>query len=272
MKSLGEGPFLISGGGCSSQGWRAGGQVPLTSTSIFSWPSSLHVSLAESPSPSSSSMESVCVFVSVMCLLAESCPTLCNPKDASSPGSSVHGTFPGEAAGVGCHGLAGGGAHPKPRMISNGDPYLNICRHPLGDSGPVLRFLGVIHLEMERFVFHPGHEASFHLSPLPCHSPSCPDLQGAPGSHLLRQGLGNEGTLLFWAQPVIYRVMLPWGGSQARPAELQDPQSELASSRIHNQSWPGCCRREDRNGNPSAKGTGVGGWSHHHGRDWSSSD
>lgn len=36
VKSLGEGPFLISGGGCSFQCWRAGGPVLLTSTSIFS--------------------------------------------------------------------------------------------------------------------------------------------------------------------------------------------------------------------------------------------
>ena len=30
-----------------------------------------------------------------MCLVAESCPTLCDPVDCSPPGSSVHGIFQG---------------------------------------------------------------------------------------------------------------------------------------------------------------------------------
>ena len=34
----------------------------------------------------------VCVFVCV-CVCAQSCPTLCDPLDCSSPGSSVHGIF-----------------------------------------------------------------------------------------------------------------------------------------------------------------------------------
>ena len=37
------------------------------------------------------------------CLVAQSCPTLCNPMDCSPPGSSVHGIFPGRNMGVGCH-------------------------------------------------------------------------------------------------------------------------------------------------------------------------
>ena len=34
---------------------------------------------------------SLCVFE--VCLVAGSCPTLCDPIDYSSPGSSVHGIF-----------------------------------------------------------------------------------------------------------------------------------------------------------------------------------
>ena len=30
-----------------------------------------------------------------LCLVAQSCPTLCNPMDCSPPGSSVHGNSPG---------------------------------------------------------------------------------------------------------------------------------------------------------------------------------
>ena len=39
----------------------------------------------------------------VLVLSCSSCPTLCNPMDCSSPGSSVHGDNPGYNTGVGCH-------------------------------------------------------------------------------------------------------------------------------------------------------------------------
>ena len=35
-------------------------------------------------------------------LIAQSCPTVCNPTDCSPPGSSVHGDSPGKNIGVGC--------------------------------------------------------------------------------------------------------------------------------------------------------------------------
>ena len=38
----------------------------------------------------------------------ESCPTLCDPMEHSSPGSSVHGDSPGKNTGVGCHALLQG--------------------------------------------------------------------------------------------------------------------------------------------------------------------
>ena len=40
-----------------------------------------------------------------MCLVAQSCPTLCDPMDCNLPGSSVHGDSPGKNAGVDCHSL-----------------------------------------------------------------------------------------------------------------------------------------------------------------------
>ena len=33
------------------------------------------------------------IYVKVQVLVAQSCPTLCDPMDYSSPGSSVHGVF-----------------------------------------------------------------------------------------------------------------------------------------------------------------------------------
>ena len=43
-----------------------------------------------------------------MCLVAQSCLTLCNPMDCSPPGSSAHGDSPGENSRVGCHALLQG--------------------------------------------------------------------------------------------------------------------------------------------------------------------
>ena len=43
-----------------------------------------------------------------MCLVAQSCPTLCNPMDCSLPGTSGHGDSPGQNTGVGCHALLQG--------------------------------------------------------------------------------------------------------------------------------------------------------------------
>ena len=42
---------------------------------------------------------------SVLCLVTQSCPTLCNPMDCSPPGSSVQGDSPGKNTGVCCYAL-----------------------------------------------------------------------------------------------------------------------------------------------------------------------
>ena len=43
-----------------------------------------------------------------MCLVAQSCPTPCNPTNYSPPGSTVRGDSPGKNTGVGCHALLQG--------------------------------------------------------------------------------------------------------------------------------------------------------------------
>ena len=43
-----------------------------------------------------------------MCLVAQSCLTLCDPMDCSPPGTSVHGDSSGRNTGVGCHALLRG--------------------------------------------------------------------------------------------------------------------------------------------------------------------
>ena len=44
----------------------------------------------------------------VLCLITQSCLTLCNPVDCSQPVSCIHGNSPGKHAGVGCHTLLQG--------------------------------------------------------------------------------------------------------------------------------------------------------------------
>ena len=44
----------------------------------------------------------------VLCLVAQSCPTLCDPMACGPPGSSVHGDSSGRNTGVSCHALLQG--------------------------------------------------------------------------------------------------------------------------------------------------------------------
>ena len=61
-----------------------------------------------------------------MCLVAQSCRTLCDPMDCSLPGSSVHGDSPGKNTEVGCHSLLQG---IFPTQESN--PGLQYCKQIL---------------------------------------------------------------------------------------------------------------------------------------------
>ena len=45
------------------------------------------------------------IKTNVCVLVAQSCPTLCDPMDCSPPGSSVHGDSLGKNTGVNCHSL-----------------------------------------------------------------------------------------------------------------------------------------------------------------------
>ena len=44
----------------------------------------------------------------LLCVVAQSCLTLCDTMDCSLPGTSVHGDSPGKNSGVGCHALLQG--------------------------------------------------------------------------------------------------------------------------------------------------------------------
>ena len=61
-----------------------------------------------------------------MCLVTQSCRTLCNPVDGSPPGSSVHGDSPDKSTGVDCQALLQG-IFP----IQGSNPGLPHCRQVL---------------------------------------------------------------------------------------------------------------------------------------------
>ena len=65
-------------------------------------------------------------ILSVLCLVTQLCPSLCDPKDCSPPGYSAHGNSPGKITGVGCHVLLQG---IFPTQGSN--PGLPHCRQIL---------------------------------------------------------------------------------------------------------------------------------------------
>ena len=68
-----------------------------------------------------------------VCLVAQSCLTLCNPMDCSPPGSSVHEDSPGKNTGVGCHALLRG---IFPNQGSNpGLPYCRWILYQLSHQG-----------------------------------------------------------------------------------------------------------------------------------------
>ena len=60
-------------------------------------------SAKQSRQPSAKVPITLILSVILLCLVAQSCPTLCNPMDCSPPGSSAHGGSPGKNTGVGCH-------------------------------------------------------------------------------------------------------------------------------------------------------------------------
>ena len=48
------------------------------------------------------------LYPAVLCLVTQSCLTLCGPMDCSPPGSTIHRDSPGKNPGVGCHALLKG--------------------------------------------------------------------------------------------------------------------------------------------------------------------
>ena len=71
-------------------------------------------------------MWNISEYCAVLCLVAQSCLTLCDPMDGSPPGSSVHEDSPGKNTGVGYHALLQGIL-----AIQGSNPGLLHCRRIL---------------------------------------------------------------------------------------------------------------------------------------------
>ena len=104
--SLGCAPTCLSAGRlrCDSEGDLL---TTAQSRSLSSSPAQLCYSgpkdhLAPLPALSLGSVGTQRLFWAKL-LVTQSCPTVCDPMDGSSPDSSVHGIFPGKNTGVGCH-------------------------------------------------------------------------------------------------------------------------------------------------------------------------
>ena len=94
-------------------------------------------------------------LLAMLCLVAQSCLTLCDSMDCTPPGSSNHGDSPGKNTGVGCYALLQGifptqGSNlglPHCRWIlyhlsHQGSPLIScndqVCEHCLSQSFIVL--------------------------------------------------------------------------------------------------------------------------------------
>ena len=107
----------------------------------------------------------------MLCLVTQSCPTLCAPMDCSPQGSSVHGDSPGKNTGLGCHALLQG---IFPTQGSN--PGLLHCRQilcqlsyqgsPWSTHIYIHNMLSVVHSFLCCIIFHCVNTAQYIQFPL----------------------------------------------------------------------------------------------------------
>ena len=105
----------------------------------------------------SSLSPTLCLFngLCALCLVAQSCPTLCDPLNYRPPGSFVHGDSPGKNTGAGCHALLQG---IFPTQGSNsGLPYCRQILYHLSHKGSP-RILEWVAYPLSRGSFQPRNQ------------------------------------------------------------------------------------------------------------------
>ena len=103
-------------------------------------------------------MWNISEYCAVLCLVAQSCLTLCDPMDGSPPGSSVHEDSPGKNTGVGYHALLQGIL-----AIQGSNPGLLHCRrilYHLSHQGLSFFFFSSVPLPKGLFYYLPLQKAN----------------------------------------------------------------------------------------------------------------
>ena len=86
--------------------------------------------------------------INVLCLVVQvqQCLTLCDPRDCSLPGSSVHGDSPGKSTRVGCHALLKG-IFPTQEVNPSLLHYRQILHHLSHQGSPVVLLIYIRYLK-----------------------------------------------------------------------------------------------------------------------------
>ena len=96
-----------------------------------------------------------------VCLVTQSCTTLCDPIDHSPPGSSVHGDSRGKNTGVGCHTLLQGIFPPQ-----GSNPGLLHCSrilyHLSHQGSPYFHYIDNIIKKKIVYIMYYVHEFQLH--------------------------------------------------------------------------------------------------------------
>ena len=110
--------------------------------------------------------------LNILCLVAQSCPTVCNAMDCSLPGSSFYGNSPGKNTEMGCHAAVQGIF-----LIESRSPTLQADSLPSEPPGKP-KNTGVSSLSLLQGIFL-TQESNQSLLPYTWifHQPSC---QGSP--------------------------------------------------------------------------------------------
>ena len=108
-----------------------------------------------------------------VCLVSQSCLTVCNPTDCSPAGSSVHGDSPGKNIGMSCHALLQGifptqgsnqGLHPNPGFKPRSST-LQVHSLPSESPGKPTDMDTNINIDIDTFFFMVHHRI---LNIVPC--------------------------------------------------------------------------------------------------------
>ena len=78
------------------------------------------------------------VYPAMLCLVSQSCLTLCDPMDCSPPDFSVHGDSPGKNTGVGCYASSRGSSQSRDQTQVSHSASRSLPSEPPGKPMSIL--------------------------------------------------------------------------------------------------------------------------------------